>query len=111
ESGGRRVLSFGELYDLVSRYTQAMRQAGVGVGDRVAGFMPNVPEAVAALLATTAIGAVWACCSPEFGVGAAVDRLGQIAPKLLFAGDGYRYNGKAFDVRDKVAEIVAKIPT
>lgn len=111
EDGPNRVLSFRQLYDLVSQYVQAMRQAGIGVGDRVAGFLPNVPEAVAALLATISVGAVWACCSPEFGVGAAIDRLGQVEPKLLFAGDGYRYGGKPFDVRDKVAEIVAKIPS
>src|SRR5690242_4789899 len=66
EDRARRVLSFRELYDLVSRYAQAMRHAGVGVGDRVAGFMPNVPEAVAGLLAAASIGAVWACCAPEF---------------------------------------------
>ena len=111
EGGERRVLSFRGLYDLVSLYSQAMRHAGVGVGDCVAGFMPNVPEAVAALLAAASVGAVWACCSPEFGVGAAVDRLGQVQPKLLFAGDGYRYGGKSFDVLGKVAEIAAKIPS
>jgi acetoacetyl-CoA synthetase len=111
EGGGRRSLTFRELRDIVSQYVQAMRGAGIGVGDRVAGFMPNVPEAVAALLATISVGAVWACCSPELGVGAAVDRLIQIGPKLLFAGDGYRYAGKSHEVLGKVADIVARIPS
>jgi len=111
EDGQRRTLSFAELRDLVSRFAQAMRAAGLGVGDRVTGFVPNVPETVAGMLAATSLGAIWSCCSPEFGVGAAVDRIGQVAPKLLLTADGYLYGGEQFDLRDKIAAIVEHIPS
>jgi acetoacetyl-CoA synthetase len=111
EDGRRRVLTFAGLRDLVSRMAQAMRARGVGVGDRVAGFVPNVPEAIAGMLAATSLGAVWTCCSPEFGVAGAVERIGQTTPKLLLAGDGYCYGGKRFDLRDKLAAIADAIPS
>ncbi len=107
----KRRLSFGELYAQVSRAAQALRAAGVGEGDRVAGFMPNMPEAVVAMLAATSLGAIWSSCSPDFGVQGVLDRFGQIEPKVLFAPDGYWYNGKRVEVLDKVREIVAKLPT
>ena len=75
------------------------------VGDRVAGFMPNLPETVVAMLAATSIGAVWSSTSPDFGLPGVLDRFGQIQPKVLFATDGYYYNGKEFDTRQRVAEI------
>src|SRR6185369_5798609 len=87
------------------------RRAGVGVGDRVAGFVPNIPEAVIAMLATASLGAIWSSCSPDFGVAGVLDRFGQIEPKVLVTVDGYRYNGKRIDLRDRVAEIVKKIPS
>ena len=109
EDGSRRVLTFAELRGLVGRLAHAMRESGVGVGDRVAGFIPNVPEAVAAMLAAASIGAVWSCCSPELGVDAVVDRLGQIAPVLLVTADGYRYGGRTFPLLDKAAAIAGRI--
>lgn len=111
EDGSRRVLTFAELRALVGRVGRAMRESGVGVGDRVAGFVPNVPETVVAMLATASIGATWSCCSPELGVDAVVDRLQQIAPTLLVTADGYRYGGRPFALLDKAAALGARIPS
>jgi acetoacetyl-CoA synthetase len=107
----RRSLSYAELYEQVSRLSRLLRELGVGVGDRVAGYLPNLPEAVVAMLATTAIGAVWSSASPDFGVQGVLDRFGQIAPKVLFAADGYFYGGKAFDGLDKLRGILAGLPS
>jgi acetoacetyl-CoA synthetase len=107
----KRRLSYAALEALVARLAAALRAAGVGPGDRVAGYLPNMPEAVAAMLATAAIGATWSSCSPDFGVQGVLDRFGQIAPKVLITADGYWYNGKMVDVRDKVRDIVARLPT
>ncbi len=107
----RRRLSFEELYDLVSRLAQALRAEGVGPGDRVAGYVPNMPEAIIAMLATATIGAVWSSASPDFGVRGVLDRFGQIEPKVLFAADGYFYNGKTLDGVDRLAEIQSALPT
>ncbi len=81
----------------MARCAAALRPAGVEPGDRVAGFLPNVPEAVIAMLATASLGAVWSSCSPDFGVRGVLDRFGQIEPKVLFAADGYVYAGKRCD--------------
>jgi acetoacetyl-CoA synthetase len=105
----KTTLSFGELYDAVSRVAQGLRAEGVGVGDRVAGFMPNMPEAIIAMLATTSIGAVWSSCSPDFGVKGVMDRFGQIEPKVLFTANGYFYNGKAHDSLARIEEITAQM--
>ncbi len=107
----KRRLSSAELHAQVSRAAQALRGAGVGEGDRVAGFMPNMPEAVVAMLATASLGAIWSSCSPDFGVQGVLDRFGQIEPKVLFAPDGYWYNGKRVEVLDKLREIVANLPS
>jgi acetoacetyl-CoA synthetase len=109
EDGRRRSLTFGELRALVSRIAQAMRAAGIGIGDRVACLMPSVPETVAAMLATQAIGAVWASCPPEYGVAGALDRIEQIAPKLLFTADAYLYGGERHDLLAKAAAIAARV--
>jgi acetoacetyl-CoA synthetase len=106
----KRRLSHKELYDQVSRLAQALAAEGVGPGDRVAGFLPNLPEAVIAMLATTSLGAVWSSCSPDFGVLGVLDRFGQIEPKVLFCPDGYFYNGKTIDTRPRVAEFTAQMP-
>ena len=79
---------------------------GVKPGDRVAAFMPNMPETIVALLATTSIGAIWSSCSPDFGVQGVLDRFGQIEPKVLFCVDGYYYSGKTHDTLPRIAEIV-----
>jgi len=105
-----RRLSHGALYDQVSRLAQALRAMGIRPGDRVAGYLPNLPEALIAMLATTSIGATWSSCSPDFGVNGVVDRFGQIEPRVLFTADGYFYNGKRFDSLRKVGEIRQRIP-
>jgi acetoacetyl-CoA synthetase len=111
EDGRRRTLSYAELYDRVARLAAALKADGVGPGDRVAAVMPHIPETIIAMLATTALGAIWSSCSPDFGVQGVLDRFGQIAPKVLICVDGYRYNGKPIDVRGKLAEIRARLPS
>ena len=103
-------LSWRDLNDLVSRLQQAFRDLGIGPGDRVAALMPNMPETIAATLAAASIGAVWSSASPDFGSRGALDRFGQIEPKLFIAGDGYYYAGKVIDIADKLAEIAAGLP-
>src|SRR5262249_19743733 len=105
----RRRLSRDELYAQVSRTAQALRAAGIKEGDRVAGFLPNMPETVIAALAAAAIGAIWSSCSPDFGVEGVVDRFGQIEPRVVFVADGYFYNGKAFETLDKAGELRSRI--
>jgi len=104
-----RTLSYAQLYDEVSRVSQALRAEGVQSGDRVVGFMPNMPEAVIAMLAATSLGATWSSCSPDFGVQGVLDRFARIKPKVLFTADGYFYNGKAFSSLDKVRGIFEQL--
>jgi acetoacetyl-CoA synthetase len=111
ESRVRRRLSHREVHDTVSRLVQALRAEGVGPGDRVAGFLPNLPEAVIGMLAAASIGATWSSCSPDFGIQGVLDRFGQIEPKALLTADGYFYNGKAFDSLARVADVVAQLPS
>ena len=111
EESVQRSLTYAELYEEVSRLVQCLRRWGVGVGDRVAGYLPNMPEAVIAMLATTAVGAVWSSASPDFGVQGVLDRFGQIEPKLLFAADGYFYGGKVFDGLEKLGGILKGLPS
>lgn len=106
-----RRLSFNDVYDQVSLYAQMLKGMGVGVGDRVAGYLPNMPETVIAMLATSSLGAVWSSCSPDFGEQGVLDRFGQIEPKVLFCTDGYWYNGKRHDVRVKTNAIAQQIPS
>ncbi len=110
EDGVTRRLSWRELNDLVSRLQQALAAAGVVAGDRVAGLLPNIPEAVAAMLATASLGAVWSSASPDFGPDGVVDRFGQIEPKVFVVADGYHYAGKQIDIGDKVRAIVPRLP-
>jgi len=107
----KRQLSFRELHEQVSRLAQALRALGVEPGDRVAGFMPNMPETISAMLAASSIGAIWSSCSPDFGVQGVLDRFGQIEPKVLFCVDGYHYGGKTHDSLERVREIAARLPT
>ncbi len=109
EIGRRTELSYAQLYRQVSGLAAGLRRAGVVAGDRVAGFVPNCPEAVIAMLATTSIGAIWSSCSPDFGVNGVLDRFNQICPKILFAADGYRYNGKQIDCISVLAELAPRI--
>jgi acetoacetyl-CoA synthetase len=104
-------LSWGELRIQVAGVAAGLRALGVGRGDRVVAYMPNIPEAIVAFLATASIGAVWSSCSPDFGPASVTDRFAQIEPKVLFAVDGYRYGGKDFDRRDTLAQLQAAIPS
>ncbi len=106
-----RRLSHAQLYAGVSRLVQALRAAGVKEGDRVVGYLPNLPETMMAMLAAASIGAIWSSCSPDFGVQGVLDRFGQIEPKVLFAADGYWYHGKAIDSLAKAGEIARRLPT
>jgi acetoacetyl-CoA synthetase len=107
----RREVSWGELAGATGALTSTLKRLGIGAGDRVAAYMPNIPESVTALLATTSIGAIWSSCAPDMGTTGVLDRFRQIEPKLLFAVDGYRYGGKDFDRRETVRELVAQLPT
>ena len=107
----RRELSHAELTKTVSRLAQAMAAGGIGPGDRVAAFLPNLPETMMAMLAAASLGAIWSSCSPDFGVPGVLDRFGQIGPKLLFVADGYFFAGKRFETLSKAREIVAALPT
>jgi acetoacetyl-CoA synthetase len=111
ETGHVRGLSYRELNAEVHAFAAALRACGVGAGDRVAGFMPNIPEAVIAMLGAASIGAVWSSCSPDFGVSGVLDRFGQIEPKVLVTVESYRYNGKHIDLAERVRDVVAKIPS
>jgi len=109
EDNTKRTISWDELHDKVARVANYLRSIGITAGDRVAAFMPNIPETVIAMLATTSIGAVWSSSSPDFGVRGVVDRFGQIEPKVLFTCDGYFYNGKFHDSLDRVGEFLKEI--
>ena len=107
----KRRMSWAELNAAVSRLQQALKAEGVKPGDRVAAIVPNMPEAIIAMLAAASLGAVWSSCSPDFGVQGVLDRFGQIEPKVLFAVDAYHYNGKSHDVLGKLADIAPKLPS
>ncbi|MEM6604784.1 MAG: acetoacetate--CoA ligase [Pseudomonadota bacterium] len=109
ENGERRTVTRRQLYADVARVAAALKLAGVSKGDRVVGVLPNVPETVIAMLATASVGALWSSCSPDFGVNGVVDRFGQIEPKVLIACDGYYYNGKTIDCREKVSAITQRL--
>jgi acetoacetyl-CoA synthetase len=108
---GERRLSSTELHDQVHRVAEGLRRLGVRKGDRVAAFMPNLPETIVAMLATSSIGAIWSSSSPDFGIKGVLDRFSQIGPKVIFAADGYYYNGKRFDSQEKLQGILSQLPT
>jgi len=107
----QRRLSHAELHALAARVAAALSSHGIVPGDRVEAYMPNMPETIVAMLGTTALGATFSSCSPDFGVQGVVDRFGQIAPRVLFTVDGYWYNGKPIPIFDKVVEIVSRLPS
>jgi acetoacetyl-CoA synthetase len=111
EQSPLQELSWTELADNVRKLATQLRALGIKPGDRVAAYLPNIPEAVAAVLATSSIGAVWSSCSPDFGTPSVLDRLSQIAPKVLFCVDGYYYKGKAFNRKQEVQNIIRALPT
>ena len=106
----KRRMSWRALYEEVSKLAAALRDLGVKPGDRCAGFLPNAPEAVIAMLASTSVGAVWTSCSPDFGTQGVIDRFGQVEPKVLFTSDGYIYDGKSYDSLERIAEILESLP-
>jgi len=107
----RRTLTYNELYDETSRVAQALKDAGIEPGDRVVGFVPNMPESIIAMLAATSIGAVWSSCSPDFGIKGVLDRFGQTKPRVLFTADGYFFKGKPMDSLEKIAGIIKELPS
>jgi acetoacetyl-CoA synthetase len=111
EDGLPREISRDQLRGQVGALADALRDLGVGPGDRVAAYLPNIPEAVVALLATASLGAVWTSCAPDFGLRSVVDRLGQVDPTVLIAVDGYRWGGREHDRRDVVAQLRAAMPS
>jgi len=111
ESGERREQSFDSLREDVARFAGWLRSRGVGIGDRVAACLPNLPETIVAMLATTSLGGIWSSCSPDFGQDGVIDRFSQIEPKLLLFADGYEYNGRRLDTLDRVREILSALPT
>ena len=110
ETGRRAALTYAQLHEAVARAAAALRADGVVAGDRVAAYMPNVPETVIMMLAAASIGALWSSCSPDFGVNGVLDRFGQIQPKVLVATCSYRYAGKRIQCLDRVREIAARLP-
>lgn len=106
-----RELSWTELAGNVRKLATRLRELGIQPGDRVAAYLPNIPEAITALLATSSIGATWSSCSPDFGTPSVLDRLSQIAPKVLFCVDGYHYKGKPFNRKEEVRRIIEALPS
>ena len=106
-----RSITYNELFNQVEALSHSLKSIGVGKGDRVVGFIPNIPEAVIAMLATSTIGAIWSSASPDFGVKGVLDRFKQIEPKIIFTSDGYYYNGKEFDSLKKLNGILKELPS
>ena len=104
-------MTYAELYDEVACVVKALKEVGVRVGDRVVGFMPNMPQSVIAMLAASSLGAIWSSCSPDFGIKGVLDRFGQIKPKILFTANGYSFKGKSIDSLERIADIISKLPS
>jgi acetoacetyl-CoA synthetase len=111
ETDSRKSWTYAELHEQVLALAQTFKSLGLSPGDRVAAFMPNIGEAVIAMLAAASIGAVFSSCSPDFGVSGVLDRFGQITPKVLICSDGYRYGGKSFSSLDKMREVLPQLPS
>lgn len=104
-------MTYAELYDEVARVAKSLKELGVQPGDRVVGFMPNMPQTTIAMLSATSLGAVWSSCSPDFGIKGVLDRFGQIKPKVLFTANGYSFKGKSFDSLERISNILKELPT
>ncbi|MBG00644.1 MAG: acetoacetate--CoA ligase [Acidimicrobiaceae bacterium] len=111
ENQKQTLISYSELYKLVAQLASSMRKMGVKKNDRVVGFLPNIPETIIAMLATTSLGAIWSSCSPDFGIKGILDRFNQISPKLIFTTSGYLYNGKQISCVEKNEKIISKLST
>lgn len=104
-------ITYAELYDEVARLADSLRKAGIRKGDRVVGFMPNMPQSIIAMLAATSIGGVWSSCSPDFGIKGVLDRFGQIKPKIIFTANGYSFKGKRLDSLERISDILKELPS
>ncbi|NJC98778.1 MAG: acetoacetate--CoA ligase [Anaerolineae bacterium] len=111
ETQTSKRMTYAELYDSVARLAKSLKESGVGVGDRVVGYMPNLIETVIAMLAAASLGATWSSCATDIGPGAAIERLGQVQPKAMITADGYFYKGKRFDTLEHAAEVARGIPS
>ena len=111
DAGRSRTVSWNRLHDDVVSFAAGLKAAGVRTGDRVAGYLPNIPETIVAALGTAAIGAIWSSCSPDFGVQGVLDRFGQIAPTVLVCADGYSYGGRTYDSRPRVDAVARALPS
>ena len=111
ENGYRTILSWKDLNSNVAKISEWMKLNGIKKGDRVAAYMPNIPETVTAYISTATLGAIWSSCSPDFGIAAVIDRFSQISPKILFIGDKYFYNGKKINILERLPEILNKVPS
>ena len=111
ENADSKIISYNELYDEVEKVASTLRKMGIKNGDRIVGIMPNLPETVIAMLATTSIGAIWSSCSPDFGTQGILDRFTQINPKIIFASDGYFYKSKSFDSLNKLKNLLNQLPS
>lgn len=111
ETQTSKQMTYAELYDVVARLARSLREMGVGAGDRVVGYMPNLIETVVAMLAATSLGATWSSCATDIGPAAAIERLGQIEPRVMITADGYFYKGKQFDTLEHAAEVARGIPS
>ena len=104
-------MTYAELYDEVARLARALKDCGVEAGDRVVGFVPNMPAAIIAMLAATSLGATWSSCSPDFGIKGVLDRFGQIKPRVLFTANGYFFKGKKLDSLERIGNIIKELPS
>ncbi len=111
ETQSTKRMTYAELYDSVARLAYSLKESGVGVGDRVVGYMPNLIETVICMLAATSLGATWSSCATDIGAGAAIERLGQVEPKVMITADGYFYKGKIFETLSHAAEVAKGIPS
>ena len=111
EDQASRKITYAELYDEVARIAKPLKEAGIGPGDRVVGFIPNMPEAIIGMLAAASLGATWSSCSPDFGIKGVLDRFGQIKPKVLFTANGYWFKGKDLDSLERISHILKEIPS
>ncbi|WP_457551812.1 acetoacetate--CoA ligase [Desulfobacula sp.] len=111
EDSVRRTLTYEKLYDEVAKTAASLKKMGIQKGDRVVGFVPNMPESIIAMLAAASLGAIWSSCSPDFGIKGVLDRFGQTQPKVLFTADGYFFKGKPMDSIERIAGIVKEIPS
>jgi len=111
EDSVRRTLTYNQLYDEVAKTAASLRDMGIVKGDRVVGFVPNMPESIIAMLAAASLGAIWSSCSPDFGIKGVLDRFGQTRPRVLFTADGYFFKGKPLDSIQRIAGIVEELPS